>query len=413
MNFSILRRSISATLFAAAMTVSAQSFTVHMTDGSSTSYDINDVENIEFEAPDPSAATLFKEPANTFIVTKGGEYEFYAKRPSGSDVDIVKADWIWGSKVSDNEKIQSIIRNVRLEDGKVKFTASGNEGTAVIAGFDAAGTVKWVWLIWSTDRPTDFELASGTVVMDRYMGATSSNPKDGTQTWASVVYQWGRPVPLFSGYGEEYGAAYAMEQAKRATIMNPDYDFQWEVSTIKPRTVEESIAYPTTFFSGKAGEGDPSSGNWLTERHVADLWVAEKNDYDPSPAGYQIPSYQDWGEDFFNYITPYDAEGKTGGYYTYNDKRLFLPNGVKDRLWDPGEIVIGYPGFMMWASEYRLYDYLGILESMSLEQALSLGLIDYWPTRVIWQYAEGAMVNVYGVGNPAFAHPILCKRIEK
>lgn len=413
MNFSILRRAFAATFIAtAAMTVSAQSFTVHMTDGSSTTYNAEDVDSISFKDND-GGVTLFRQPANTYIVTKGGEYAFYPKRPSGSEIEgVVKADWIWGSKTNDNEKIQSIIRNVRFDDGKIKFTASGNEGTATIAGFDAAGTVIWVWLIWVTDRPTDMEFETGAVFMDRYIGATSADPADGVQTWASVAYQWGRPVPIFTGYGEEWGTDNAMKNATRATIMNPDYSFEWTVSTTKANSVEESIAHPTTFYAGGNG-----NGNWLVEKYVPELWLTDKTDYDPSPAGYQIPVFEDWGDNFFSHITPYDQDGQNGGYYTYKGKRHYFPNGVKNRMWDTGENVIGYPGFMMWNAEYILEDYMHFLDDpafpYSLEQAIQMGLIDYFPTRIHYQYAENALVSTHGVGNPAFAHPILCKRISK
>ncbi len=411
MNFSILRRTFSAAFVAlAATTVSAQSFTVHMSNGTSATYKTEDVDSISF-FDDGNSPTLFKQPANTYIVTKGGEYAFYPKRPSGSTVEgVVKADWIWGSKTNDNEKIQSIVRNVRLEDGKIKFTASGNEGTAVIAGFDAAGTVKWVWLVWVTDFPTDMEFEDGAMFMDRYIGATSADPKEGAATWASVVYQWGRPVPIFSGFGEEWGEENAMQNAIRATIMNPDYNFKWTLTKESAKSVEESIANPTTFYCGYAGHGD-----WLAERNDQ-LWLSTKTDYDPSPAGYQMPVFQDWGENFFSYLTPYDAEGQTGGYYEYNGHRHFFPNGVKNRMWDTGENVIGYPGFMMWNAEYYLED-MGFFEDpnfpFTFDEAIEMGLIYYLPSRLHYQWEEGAMLAFHGVGNPAFAHPILCKRIEK
>ncbi len=392
------------------MTASAQSFTVHLKNGDTQSYNNEDVERIVFSpdkyVPGGNETFVFEEPANTYIVSRPGEYEFKAVLPSGKEIEgISKADWIWAQKLDPQDTEQKLVSDVRLEEGRVRFKATGNYGNVAVAGFDGSGKIVWVWLLWMTPQPEEKQFEGGSMFLDRFMGATSANPEDNTRTWGAVVYQWGRPVPIFGGFEEEFSEnGETFDSARKWTVMNPEYGLEWKVEQAAT-TMEESIAAPTTFFA--------IDGNWLDKR-APELWDIDKTDYDPSPAGYKIPSYSDWGESFFDYIVVTDNQ--TGAIYSFNGSESYFPHGNQNRLYDTAENVLGLPGFMSWNSGYHVNDFLGVLDNpdfpFTLEEAIEQGYVYYTPTRLSMSLI-GGVSSVNAAANPSFAIPIRCVRIKK
>lgn len=396
-----------------ALTSGAQSFTIHMKNGTTQSYNNADVDSIAFSPdsydPGQNQPFLFSEPANTYIVSRAGEYEFYPKRPGGSEISgIVRADWIWAQKLDTLDTAQKLISDVRYEEGKVKFKATGNRGNAVVGAFDGSGKIIWVWLVWMTEQPEDKDFEGGSKFMDRFMGATSAKESDGKKTWGAVVYQWGRPVPLFGGFEDEWDElGQTFDEARKWTIMNATYNLEWKVEK-GYATLEDAIAAPTTFFAGK-------NGNWL-EKQNPELWKEEKTDYDPSPAGYRLPAFADWGENFISIMTPKDDE--SGAIYTYNGSESFFPAGNQNRMYSTGENVLGYPGFMCWNTAYFFNDYMNLLENPDCpyktpEELIENGLASFTPTRVNFQVKKDTAVKaVRAAANPAFAIPVRCVKIK-
>lgn len=409
-NITTLRRiSTSLALVASVFIMSAQSFTVHLKNGNTTSYNTEDVEDITFSPEKivpPAEVTTFEDAANTYIVTKAGEYEFYPRLLSGTEIDIVKADWIWAQKQTTADTRQELVSDVRLEDGKVKFTALGNYGNVAIAGFDSEGTVKWVWLIWMTDQPADVLFASDVTFLDRMIGSTGNSLESGIKAWGAVVYQWGRPVPLFGGFGEEYENT-VFAEARKWTVMNPKYGFEWK-TVEKKVTLEESIANPTTFYLGT---------KWMEPNNNL-LWGETKTDYDPSPAGYQIPCYEWWGSDFFSRLEY--ADNEAGATYVYNGNSAWFPACNQNRAYDTGENIIGFPGSMCWNAVYTYVDYLGVqnhpnYSDKTLEELYDMGMpIDFFPTRLVLFFKEDNRGGDLG-GNAfqTYGLPIRCAKIKK
>lgn len=414
MKYMTLLRTFTMAIAMAAMapTMSSQSFTVHLKDGSVQSYNNRDVEHISFSPDDydptgDEKTILLSEPANTYIISKAGNYEFYPVLPSGKEIaGLSKVDWIWAQKLQDTDTEQQLVSDVSLDGDKVKFTASGNTGNVALAGFDDNGTVVWVWLLWMTPTPEEKEFESGSIFLDRLMGATSAEPADGTRTWGAVVYQWGRPVPIFGGFDEEFGDEAVFAEARRWTVMNPQYNMEWKVEKNNV-TLEESIAAPTTFFTG-------NNSNWLVETNM-ELWGVEKTDYDPSPAGYKIPASAEWGKTIFDHITIF--EDQSGAYYTYKDKNTYFPHGNQNRLYNTGENVIGVPGYMSWNSDYFLDDPAGMADNpncpWSLEELIQMGLVRYSPARIIMFFHDTAFSpSVQSPTSPSFALPIRCVKVQ-
>ena len=116
----------------------------------------------------------FVHPANTYIVSSEGFYGFVPKKIDGTPIRIASADWIWASSEEAFAKKQNIISDVSYSSGAIKFRVTGNEGNAVICGFDEGGNVVWSWLIWCTDQPKDVRITEKSYFLDRVIGATGA-----------------------------------------------------------------------------------------------------------------------------------------------------------------------------------------------------------------------------------------------
>ena len=341
------------------------------------------------------------DPANTYIVPNPGGYSFQTKRVSGTPIEgIAKVDWIWATKVSENDTQQRLISDIAYADGKVTFNASGERGNAVLAAFNADGTVIWTWLIWCTDRPQTMVFSSGSRFQDRILGATGATKEDGRKAWGTILYQWGRCVPIFGGYEDEYDSnGETFNKARKWTVMNPAYVFEWKAVS-ESTTIEGSFAAPTTFFAARGTGLNGSIYSWL-DHEDRTLWrEEEKSDYDPCPAGYRLPEPDDWG-DWNEKLVP--ASDLSGGTYTYNGNTAWFPVSGCGRAYDTGECVRGLKSqFMLWNGR------------VTMRNDIAPGrpeFDEYFPSRVI-KGLEGSISNVDAMGNYSFAHATRCVEIK-
>ena len=309
-------------------------------------------------ASDTAEITTAKDPAidlgqgaNTYIVSKAGTYSFTPEKVDGTPIDgIASANWIWATKADENDKEQKLLDNVAYAGGKIRFTTTGERGNAVIAAFDATGKSIWVWLIWCTEQPEEMEYENGGVFLDRFLGATAADLTDGEATWGNILYQWGRNVPIYAGYDDEWGEEEVFNEARKWTIMNPELFFFWDVSK-SLTSVAGSLAAPTTFFA------DQKTCNWTVEDQS--LWGETKTNYDPCPAGYRLPSEKSWGN-FFSDLKI--LEDESGATYTYKGKTAWYPAMNNGRMFDTGENIKGFPAFTVWNCSYMISDPMGILD---------------------------------------------------
>ena len=342
------------------------------------------------------------DPANTYIVTKAGTHSFLAKKVDGTDINIVSADWIWATKQNAEDTEQKLISNVSYKDGIVSFEHTGEKGNAVIAGFNDKGESVWTWLIWSTDMPEDIAFETGAVFQDRFIGATGATQESGKAACGVINYQWGRPVPIFGGYDDEWGENEVFNEARKWTVVNPKYPYEWKVEK-KTVTKEESIAAPLTFFVGLSDY----LTTWL---NVIDktLWQpGDKTNYDPCPAGYKLPQPGDWS-DCMNKITVVQKDGVIiGGEYKYSGKTTWFPSGSNGRAYDTGENVLGvYPGLFMYNGSHfcEMWEF-GIP---------GFGTKYDFPSRVIVDFTKidnQSFTNSNSVGNASFAHTTRCVKM--
>ena len=146
-------------------------------------------------------------PANTYIISQEGFYGFVPKKIDGTPIKIASADWIWASSEEAFAKKQNIISDVNYSSGAIKFHATGNEGNAVICGFDAGGNVVWSWLIWCTDKPKDVRISENAYFLDRVIGATGATQEEGRKAWSTILGRFVRISPVFVGYEDDCGEA--------------------------------------------------------------------------------------------------------------------------------------------------------------------------------------------------------------
>ena len=192
----------------------------------------------------------------------------------------------------------NVITDVSISDLKVAFHATGNKGNALIAAYDRYNTLLWSWHIWCTDSPQRLrhEASNGVqvVMLDRNLGATSTNPADGQATYG-YWYQWGRkdPLKLYPGVAHDmvpgtYIATMSMEEA-----------------VINPTSIFSLVGKTNEWFNGDIKKitadlwGNPYAlNNGVDHLYPAGIDELRKTIYDPCPPGYMVPP--EWAWDTFS-----------------------------------------------------------------------------------------------------------------
>ncbi len=248
------------------------------------------------------------QPANCHIAPKSGKYHFRTVIGNSNDIidGIAGAEVLWenfGTYTQTN--VGDLITEVSYKNNYITYVIPANhtQGNAAIAVKDASGKILWSWHIWITEEPKEqtyykyiydednsswdnpvycFTNEITGIVMDRNLGAVSAKPggylTSPEQNFESfgLHYQWGRKDPFPTS-------------KIRSSIVWPS-PVQSDRNT---GNIEYSIAHPTTFMLGNAGNNDwyyfPKKGDVDETR-----WSAVKTIYDPCPFGWRVPAYELW-----------------------------------------------------------------------------------------------------------------------
>ena len=189
--------------------------------------------------------------------------------------EVASVDVLWETYNNNSVvAVGSVVSSATLEDGKAKFEIPEGavSGNALIAAKDADGTILWSWHIWVADYDpvqTQQTYATGAIMMDRNLGATSVKP--GTVESYGFFYQWGRKDPFVV---PEY-----MTTAPVDAIV-------YEYYKSSNDTIENATQHPTTVYDDADWGG------------VDDLWSSTnvKTIYDPCPAGWKVSDKNAWGD---------------------------------------------------------------------------------------------------------------------
>ncbi len=231
--------------------------------------------------------------ANSYIVSKAGDYKFKATHKGNSSTEaigaITSAAVLWESfGTATAPAVGDLVKNVAYSDGYIRFTATAAEGNAVIAVIDDKGTddteddvILWSWHIWLTDQPAEhvYNNSAGTM-MDRNLGATSATPGDVGAL--GLLYQWGRKDP-FLGSSSTSSSTVAL-----STIT-------WPSPVMRSTLAHDAtyhVANPTTFITSNS----TYNFDWFIStgtNYYNDRWPdsgSPKSMYDPCPAGWRVPN---------------------------------------------------------------------------------------------------------------------------
>lgn len=247
-----------------------------------------------------------EETANCYMITTTGEHDFKATVIGNGEKGIIKgagfhtenpyispveAKLLW-------EDVQGFITGVTLRDGRVHYTANANVGNALIAVYDAQGTILWSWHIWGVGDtlPEDEEITNYNgakfMMMDRTLGAHSKT------SLLVTLYQWGRkdPVPNSAAYWVN-GQEVNIEQS-------------YPVYSGETITVQTGVEHPDELVSipyvetnrllwGDNNITDHYTFKWPNYLDSAKVeqtqgWTNDKTIYDPCPVGYRVASKFSW-----------------------------------------------------------------------------------------------------------------------
>ena len=215
------------------------------------------------------------------ILTKAG----------GANIYPLSAKLLW-------QDTDELVEQVGLSDGKVQVKMGRSRGNALIAVYDKAdpnaedAKVLWSWHLWCTPVPQIIECATSIYtgnnykVMDRNLGATTSEPNLGTTQ--GLHYQYGRK-DQFSG---------SLSYDGERTIL---YDVRSSTSILKAEIIDEAIQirqalnFPDIYFLRHSDQEDWYEGVgahylWGNPEGRASVHPVKttKTIYDPCPAGYKI-----------------------------------------------------------------------------------------------------------------------------
>lgn len=177
--------------------------------------------------------------------------------------------------------------------------------------------------------------------MDRNLGALEASALDGLSN--GLFYQWGRKDP-FPGAAERYVEA----SAGGSLFATTGGSLQTKAAEVAVN-VAYAIAHPTEYITS-------TDGHWLTQEDNT-LWNSVKNDYDPCPAGWKVPSCYSYtagvGHNFeqeawggVSYTHYQDAARGYGVYFK-------LANGGQS--WYPNTGYISIGGQLLMVGQYSIY----------------------------------------------------------
>lgn len=215
----------------------------------------------------------------------------------------------------------ALLSDVRLEEGRVHFTAGEGQGNALIAVRDADGRILWSWHIWVTDYAPSSQAPklNGLSWMTRNLGALSDD-YDETGSAKGFVYQWGRKDPFPSGAGWNDLNDITVYDASGTAATDLFANEQVTASN----NLQNAVEHPTTFYYGTRIGDDYY--DWLTADGTAKnnrLWETAadggKTLFDPCPPGWRVPRNGSWkGVNEANFIYDEAAFGRRHallGYY--------------------------------------------------------------------------------------------------
>jgi hypothetical protein len=285
--------------------------------------------NIESNEIDPTS--LENKLANSYIISDIGKFSIPVKKVNGEKIEGgVSATWLWASKEggSGSFDIEDLIYDISYNSGNDSIVFNiGNlnnqfiKGNVILALKDASDNILWTWHLWLTDKPDDIEYINflntpSIFLLDRNIGALSSDVASLPVNSYGFLYQWGRKDPFFGGDGalSDEGNRLFLT-AKQNTVINKASAWatgvnDWIVNEGLGNETQ-AIQNPMTFYTNNSVSEGAITADWNSGTN--DLWVRKtdnfKSDQDPCPYGYRVPSKDELGS--------LHKASENGGYFKY------------------------------------------------------------------------------------------------
>ena len=253
--------------------------------------------------------------SNCYIITKAGLYKFQTLKGNSSEqINLIDhAEIIWESFGNDTPpKKRDLIYNICFKDNHIIFETPSilKKGNALVAVKDSYDEILWSWHIWFTDQPEEQFYSSTEIMMDRNLGATSTEV-DNILSFG-LLYQHDRKDPFLW-----YGDFPYYDRAKKAQSTTGSWDTVdsgWDTGSI-----QYSITHPTHIISDNT-----RNSHWMFtgDSSKPKLWTScnePKSIYDPCPSGWRIPDK----EVIFDFLKENDKSSfdpYTGEYKKIIDK---------------------------------------------------------------------------------------------
>lgn len=222
-----------------------------------------------------AGATDLGAGANCYMVNGAGTYKFPATKGDGSAI------------------------NADLAGKYIYFKASAAKGNAVIA-LKVNNQIAWSWHIWATDAVGEGAAAAGHTVMDRNIGATTT--EIGKASSLGLYYQWGRKDPFIGASSAGAFVKGSTETTPFSASLTASYvgngDAAKFTAVATSADIADCVGYtvanPMTYLKSNVQINNGGTQSWFTSDYTAfaDLWGGvskQKSAYDPCPAGYKVP----------------------------------------------------------------------------------------------------------------------------
>lgn len=356
--------------------------------------------------------------ANCYIVSEAGKYVFDATVKGNGAEGIYKgfpdqdpaiapasAKILW-------TEADGLVSDLALANGKISFTASGNEGNFAIAALDASENVLWSWHIWCTSSVNDVTVSGDKYVfMDRNLGAYAVED-------CSFYYEWGRKDPFLGGNDN------AVVDHRHLTKGD------WEIVTWVNAGVEKiaetwgadvtpeiyhsiafSISHPTAYI-GTSSVSSYNDGSWawlhkneFAKEYAQWLWGKSHHYYDKGEGSTADPRVEDGNGPYAPFKSVYDP--CPVGYMVCTPSALSEGNPVKVsngvNFYD-GALFVPHSGFLYNVGTFG-YD----------ENNNWTGL---WSCESSWggepslgfRLSAGGSIDCRNCYGPAAAHPVRCMK---
>ncbi len=197
-----------------------------------------------------------------------------------SPTELFTADLIW---MDNSNVIDSIFTDSIGASGSIIAITGKKEGNAVVAA-KVNNKIVWSWHIWVTKDATNINtitMPSGTELMDRCIGATSTTAGDINAI--GLHYQFGRKDP--------FPASVTFGTPKERELLDLQGNHPKMIIVDGPRDLQFAIENPLSFIS-------LYNQDWCTQDY-GDWWRTEggqKSIYDPCPEGWKVAHLQDYAQ---------------------------------------------------------------------------------------------------------------------